>query len=195
MADNAAQGIKNIQTRLEALDKTLFVTNENFNLLGETITKAMKEGGVSVENLNKLLNEKLNPKEYKKFFSIINKEQLEKDIKSLVDAVKGTLHEFEINGKKLVGPQIQAALKNYKDALKELPKSAADAYVYVDKILNKLVGTTSKESSASKEWKERTKISNEAAKAEKRATDGYIEQTQIIHQLTQALEELSLIHI
>lgn len=190
MADNAAQGIKNLQTRLEALDKTLFVTDENWNLLGETITDAMKKSGVSVDNLNKLLNEKLNPKEIRKFFNIIKKEQLEKDIKSLEDAVKGTLQEFEINGEKLVGPQIKAALKMYKDALKELPKSAADAYVYVQKILNKLMGITGKESSASKEWKERTKISNEAAKAERSATDGYIEQTQIIQQLTQALEEL-----
>ena len=119
MADNAAQGIKHVQTRLEKLDKTLFVTNENFNLLGETITEAMKEGGVSINELSELLNKNLNPKEIRKFFNIIKKEQLEKDIKSLEDAVEKTLTKFEINGRKLVGPEIKAALKEYKDALQD----------------------------------------------------------------------------
>lgn len=86
--DNAAQSIKDLRSEIDALDKQLFVTNENFDLIGQTIKKTMENGVTSVEDLYKAIASKLKAKDVLKMKVIVERGQIEEAVKTLQEGIE-----------------------------------------------------------------------------------------------------------
>lgn len=137
MAENIPDSLRRLNDEMKKADANLQAYINQWGNLGKGIMAAVAEGKVSIDELYRYIGSKKSQKDALRLQVIVDQEKL-KDAKDKIDtALNKNVSKVNVFGKMIEGSDnLKAKLKEINDMLRLLPKTPAEQFDFVNKLVN-----------------------------------------------------------